>query len=62
MKLDQRYLRGKGSIVDAQADSGEKPSIADLMPEQVLQAIQERQQHVLSESRIPSPKVPAIIG
>jgi len=56
LKLDRRYLRGKGSIVDAQADSGEKGILAELMPEQVLQAIQERQQHVRSESRISSAK------
>jgi ADP-heptose:LPS heptosyltransferase len=56
LKLDRRYLRGKGSIVDARADSGEKEILADLMPEQVLQAIQERQQHVLSESRLSSAK------
>ena len=56
LKLDQRYLRGKGTIVDTQADSGEKPMTAKRIPEQVLQAIQERQRHVLSESRISSAK------
>ena len=54
LKLDRRYLRNKGSIVDAAEGSGEKGILAELMPEQVLQAIQERQQHIRSESRISS--------
>ena len=54
LRHDRRYLRGKGSIVEAPVESGEKGVLAELMPEQVLQAIQERQQHLLSELRFSS--------
>ncbi len=57
LKLDRRYLRGKGTIVEAPVDSGEKGIIAELTPQQVLQAIQERQRHVLSETRIASARI-----
>jgi len=54
LKHDRRYLRGKGSIVEAPVNSGGKGYLAEMMPEQVLQAIQERQQHLLSELRFSS--------
>ena len=49
LKLDLRYLRGNGSIVETPDDSGEKENLSNVVPEQIVQALRERQKNIASE-------------